>query len=38
MPLIDMKPNNNINDFWQTPYLRRLGKELQELLREIKIA
>lgn len=38
LPVIDMKPNKTIIDYWQTPYLRKINKELQGLFREVNLA
>ena len=35
MPLIDMKPDKTIIDYWQSPLLKKVKKELQSLIGEL---
>lgn len=38
LPMVDLKTNTNIIDYWQTPYLRKMNKEMQTLIGEINQA
>jgi hypothetical protein len=38
LPLIELKPNTSIIDYWQPPYLRRMSKMMQRLIEEINNA
>jgi hypothetical protein len=35
MPVIDMKPDKTIIDYWQTPYVRSVKQQLQELIKHL---
>lgn len=36
MPLIDMKPDNAIIDYWQSPLLKKVKGELQSLINQLR--
>ena len=36
LPLIDMKPDSTIIDYWQSPLLKTVKKELQTLINELR--
>jgi len=36
MPLIDMKPDKTIIDYWQSPLLKKVKNELQELINQLR--
>lgn len=38
MPLIDLKSKRSVINFWQSPYLRLVNKEMQEMLSELNRA
>jgi hypothetical protein len=35
MPVIDMKPDSTIIDYWQTPYVRSVKHQLQLLINQL---
>lgn len=38
LPLIDLKPNTSVIDYWQTPYLRKVNQRMQSLIEQINTA
>ncbi len=36
MPLIDMKPDKTIIDYWQSPLLKKVKGELQSLINQLR--
>jgi len=36
MPLVDMKPDKTVIDYWQTPLLRTVKSQLQSLINELR--
>jgi hypothetical protein len=38
MPVIELKADKTIIDYWQTPYLRRIKAEVQGMISKLKEA